>query len=180
MSLPVAETPSRASRACRWFSIVRTRCPAGWHRRTHVTGGDSPSGGRKQYEETWAYYQQARIESYQVYVWSKLILDCQREMTNKPADRMLAALEEHLVRMKKLEALITKVPAARVRPVVRRWCIEILPARGGVLVDAGKVCEMTAAPKVHLHSQRMSGPGSDLLGRSQLPMTLAAFGAGSR
>ena len=41
----------------------------------------------KQYEETWAYYQQARIDSYQVYVWSKLILDCRREMTEKPAER---------------------------------------------------------------------------------------------
>lgn len=66
------------------------------------------SAARKQYEETWQYYQQARIESYQVYVWSKLILDCQREMTEKPAERVIA-LEEHLVRMKRLEALITKV-----------------------------------------------------------------------
>jgi hypothetical protein len=62
----------------------------------------------KQYEETWSYYQQARIDSYQVYVWSKLILDCRREMTDKPADRLLA-LEDHLSRMKKLEALIKKV-----------------------------------------------------------------------
>ena len=63
---------------------------------------------RKQYEETWAYYQQARIESYQVYVWSRLILDCQRDMAEKPAER-LTALEDHLARMKKLEALIAKV-----------------------------------------------------------------------
>ncbi len=62
----------------------------------------------KQYDETWAYYQQARIDSYQVYVWSRLILDCRREMAQKRADR-LTALEEHLGRMKKLEALITKV-----------------------------------------------------------------------
>jgi len=63
---------------------------------------------RKQYEETWSYYQQARIDSYQVYVWSKLILDCQREMAEKPADRV-AAFEGHLARMKRLETLITKV-----------------------------------------------------------------------
>lgn len=63
---------------------------------------------RKQYEETWQYYQQARIESYQVYVWSKLILDCQREMTEKKAERLIA-LEDHSARMKRLEALITKV-----------------------------------------------------------------------
>jgi hypothetical protein len=62
----------------------------------------------RQYEETWSYYQQARIDSYQVYVWSKLILDCRREMTEKPAER-LTALEDHLSRMKKLEALIKKV-----------------------------------------------------------------------
>jgi hypothetical protein len=62
----------------------------------------------KQYDETWAYYQQARIDSYQVYVWSRFILDCRREMAEKAADR-IKALEEHLGRMKKLEALITKV-----------------------------------------------------------------------
>jgi hypothetical protein len=62
----------------------------------------------KQYDETWAYYQQARIDSYQVYVWSKLILDCRRDMAEKPADR-LAAIDDHLSRMKKLESLIKKV-----------------------------------------------------------------------
>ena len=62
----------------------------------------------KQYEETWSYYQQARIDTYQVYVWSRLALDCRRDMADKPADRLIA-LEEHLARMKKLEALIKKV-----------------------------------------------------------------------
>jgi hypothetical protein len=62
----------------------------------------------KQYEETWVYYKQARIDSYQVYVWSKLILDCRREITDKPAE-LLTALEDHLIRMKKLEALIKNV-----------------------------------------------------------------------
>jgi hypothetical protein len=62
----------------------------------------------KQYEVTWSYYQQARIDSYQVYVWSRLVLDSGREITDRPADR-LAALEDHLSRMKKLEALIKKV-----------------------------------------------------------------------
>jgi hypothetical protein len=62
----------------------------------------------KSYDETWAYYQQARIDSYQVYVWSKLILDCRRDMAEKPADR-LAAFDDHLNRMKKLESLIKKV-----------------------------------------------------------------------
>jgi hypothetical protein len=62
----------------------------------------------KQYDETWAYYQQARIDSYQVYVWSRIILDCRRDMSQKAADR-IKALEEHLARMKRLEALITRV-----------------------------------------------------------------------
>jgi hypothetical protein len=62
----------------------------------------------KQYDETWLYYQQDRIDSYQVYVWSRLILDCRREMAEKPADR-ITALDEHLGRMKKLEALVKKV-----------------------------------------------------------------------
>ena len=63
---------------------------------------------RKQYDETWAYFKQARIDSYQVYVWSRLILDSEGEMAEKQAERV-AALESHLERMKKLEALIVKV-----------------------------------------------------------------------
>ena len=60
----------------------------------------------KQYEETWAYYQQARIDSYQVYVWSRFVLDCRRDIAeSQPSDRRL---EDHLGRMKKLEALIIK------------------------------------------------------------------------
>jgi hypothetical protein len=62
----------------------------------------------KQYELTWSYYQQARVDSYQVYVWSRLVLDCRRDLAAKPADRV-AALEEHLTRMKTLEAFIRKV-----------------------------------------------------------------------
>jgi hypothetical protein len=62
----------------------------------------------KEYDETWAYFQQNRIDSYQVYVWSRLVLDSRREIARKPADQ-IAALEEHLDRMKKLESLIKKV-----------------------------------------------------------------------
>ena len=62
----------------------------------------------KQYDETWAYYQQARIDSYQVYVWSRIVLDCRRDMAQKAADR-ITALEEHLDRMNKLEVLITRI-----------------------------------------------------------------------
>ena len=62
----------------------------------------------RQYEITWSYYQQARIDSYQVYVWSRLVLDAHRDLSEKPAGRTVA-LEGHLARMKKLEELIKKV-----------------------------------------------------------------------
>jgi hypothetical protein len=62
----------------------------------------------RQYEETWAYYQQARIDSYQVYVWSRMVLDSGRDLATKPAEH-IGALQEHFDRMSKLEALIKKV-----------------------------------------------------------------------
>lgn len=62
----------------------------------------------KQYEITWSYYQQARIDSFQVYVWSRFVLESRRELNNRPVDRIVA-LKDHLDRMKKLEALILKV-----------------------------------------------------------------------
>jgi hypothetical protein len=62
----------------------------------------------RQYEETWSYFQQARIDSYQVYVWSRLVLDSRRDIAQKPAEQ-ITVLEEHLDRMRKLESLIKKV-----------------------------------------------------------------------
>jgi hypothetical protein len=62
----------------------------------------------KTYDETWSYFQQARIDSYQVYVWSRIALDSRREIVAKKADRV-RAFEEHLERMQKLETLIKKV-----------------------------------------------------------------------
>jgi hypothetical protein len=62
----------------------------------------------EQYEITWSYYQQARIDSYQVYLWSRLVLDARREMNEAPADRIIA-LEDHLARMKKLEELVRRI-----------------------------------------------------------------------
>jgi hypothetical protein len=62
----------------------------------------------KEFDETWSYFQQSRIDSYQVYVWSRLVMDCQLEAARKDADR-IAAMEEHLGRIKKLETLIKKV-----------------------------------------------------------------------
>ena len=62
----------------------------------------------KQFDETWAYYRQARFDSYQVYVWSRLVLESRRAMAVKPAEH-IEALEDHLERMKKLEELVKKV-----------------------------------------------------------------------
>jgi hypothetical protein len=62
----------------------------------------------KEFDETWSYFQQARIDSYQVYVWSRVILDCRRDTAKTPAER-IAALGEHLARMIKLQELITRV-----------------------------------------------------------------------
>jgi hypothetical protein len=62
----------------------------------------------RQYDITWSYYQQARIDSYQVYVWSRLVLDARRELGETKADR-LVALEDHLARMKKLEELVIRI-----------------------------------------------------------------------
>jgi hypothetical protein len=62
----------------------------------------------KQYDITWSYYQQARIDTYQVYVWSRLVLDARRDLSEAPADQIVA-LEEHLTRMRKLEELVLRI-----------------------------------------------------------------------
>jgi hypothetical protein len=63
---------------------------------------------RKQFDLIWQYYQQSRVESFDVYVWSRLLLDAHRSISKLPADR-IKALEEHLDHMVKLEALIRKI-----------------------------------------------------------------------
>ncbi len=90
------------------FGLILAAAPPAEPTKAETLGKARLEAAVKQYDETWAYYQQARIDSYQVYVWSRIILDCRREMSAKAADR-LAALEEHFARMKKLEALIVRV-----------------------------------------------------------------------
>jgi hypothetical protein len=63
---------------------------------------------RKQFDLIWQYYQQSRVESFDVYVWSRLLLDAHRSISKAPADRIMA-LEEHLDHMVKLETLIRKI-----------------------------------------------------------------------
>jgi hypothetical protein len=62
----------------------------------------------KQFGEVWAYYRQSRTDSFQTYYWSRLVLDSQRELGGSKAERV-AALEAHLGRMRRLEALVKKV-----------------------------------------------------------------------
>ncbi len=62
----------------------------------------------KQFDLTWQYYQQSRVESFDVYVWSRLLLDAKRGVSGRQADQ-IAAFEEHLDRMQKLETLIKKI-----------------------------------------------------------------------
>jgi hypothetical protein len=63
---------------------------------------------RKQFDLIWQYYQQSRVESFDVYVWSRLVLDAHRAINKTPAGR-ITALEEHLDHMVKLEVLIRKI-----------------------------------------------------------------------
>jgi hypothetical protein len=62
----------------------------------------------KQFDLIWQYYQQSRVGSFDVYVWSRLVFDAKKGISGRPADR-IAAAEEHLDRMKKLEVLINKI-----------------------------------------------------------------------
>ncbi len=62
----------------------------------------------KQFDLTWQYYQQSRVGSFDVYAWSRLLLDAKRGVSGRQADQ-IATFEEHLDRMRKLEVLIKKV-----------------------------------------------------------------------
>jgi hypothetical protein len=62
----------------------------------------------QQYGLIWTYFQQNRTDSFQVYYWSRLVLDSGREMGEKPADR-IAALQNHLARMQKMEELVRRI-----------------------------------------------------------------------
>jgi hypothetical protein len=62
----------------------------------------------KQYDLIWQYYQQNRVSSFDVYVWSRLLLNSQRAKSAGQAET-IAACTEHLDRMTKLEELIRKI-----------------------------------------------------------------------
>jgi hypothetical protein len=64
--------------------------------------------GARQFDLEWQYYQQNRVGTFEVYYWSRLLLDARRAASAKAADRV-AACEEHLDHMRKLEALVKKI-----------------------------------------------------------------------
>lgn len=61
-----------------------------------------------QYELAWSYFQQKRLDSFQVYLWSRLVLDARRE-TSETKDDRIAALRAHFARMRKMEDLATRI-----------------------------------------------------------------------
>jgi hypothetical protein len=63
---------------------------------------------QKQFDLTWQYYQQNRVETFDVYLWSRLLLDAQRAVARTPEDRV-EAFRQHLDHMARLEALIKKI-----------------------------------------------------------------------
>jgi hypothetical protein len=88
--------------------LAQAQGPAAAPRQVSVLADARYKAAIKQFDETWTYYQQARIDSYQVYVWSKLVMDSRRELTGKAGDR-ITAIEDHLARMKSLESLVKKI-----------------------------------------------------------------------
>jgi hypothetical protein len=63
---------------------------------------------QRQFDLTWQYYQQNRVETFDVYLWSRLLLDAQRAVARTPEDRV-AACRQHLDHMARLETLIRKI-----------------------------------------------------------------------
>jgi hypothetical protein len=62
----------------------------------------------KQFDEIWTYYRQSRTDSFPVYLWSRLLLDSDRELSDKKPDR-ITAVQAHVDRMVRLETLVKKV-----------------------------------------------------------------------
>ena len=62
----------------------------------------------KQFDEVWRYYRESRTDSFLTYYWSKIVLDSQQHLSQAKDDRVVA-MEAHLDRMKRLQALVLKV-----------------------------------------------------------------------
>src|SRR3954452_3929539 len=62
----------------------------------------------KQFEEVWTFYRQSRTDSFPTYYWSRLLLESQQDLNDSRAG-CIVALESHLERMRRLEALVLRV-----------------------------------------------------------------------
>jgi hypothetical protein len=62
----------------------------------------------EQFKEVWTYYRQSRTDTTLTYYWYRIVLEAQQDLSDTKADR-IAALEAHLERMRRLEALVLKV-----------------------------------------------------------------------
>jgi hypothetical protein len=56
----------------------------------------------------WTNYREGRAAGEVLYRWSRRWLNAERQLSARPADQV-AALEAHLQRMRRLEALVQKV-----------------------------------------------------------------------
>jgi hypothetical protein len=62
----------------------------------------------RSYDESWIYYRQARTDVFFTYSWSRIVMTCEGDLSDKKADR-LKAFENHLGRMVKLQNLVNQV-----------------------------------------------------------------------
>ena len=83
----------------------------------------------KQFNLIWSYYQQSKAGSFDVYVWSRLLLDAKRAISAKPnpADRRIrgASGPDEEARGAGQES-----PPAWLWPIERRGRLRVLPDRG--------------------------------------------------
>ena len=64
--------------------------------------------GVKAYDMAWLYYSENRVDSEKVYRWSRRLLEAAREAATDKAGQV-AACQDHLERIKKLEAKIRRI-----------------------------------------------------------------------
>ncbi|QEH32363.1 hypothetical protein OJF2_08330 [Aquisphaera giovannonii] len=60
----------------------------------------------RQFDLIWQYYKQNRVELFEVYWWSRLLLESRSALA---PDAREAACDEHLQHMKDLEALVARI-----------------------------------------------------------------------
>lgn len=62
----------------------------------------------KAFDEAWVYYKQARTDVFDVFLWSKLVLESEAELS-QTKEQYVAALQAHRGRMSELDKLVKKV-----------------------------------------------------------------------